>query len=492
MRCISGVSLLEWKQIKRQGGVSMKRYLKTGKTAAISAALFLFLLCLPWAAFRADAEENGTRVMTIQVKSSRQTAEVPVYARESSWYGTDFYMESSEVDLVMGSGQEKAVVSIRVDNKAFIDENSLSYKKEIKYADLTSAQTISFKYTEEDTLQEGSIYYSVIPHVLNLSFDNCYVSKGSKGFHPSKKNYLPIQTRFTLSGQNMQGKCSLRIRILNAKGKYVYQKSYNVTGSGYLRLEWNGKASKNNAGVKKGSYVKDGKYKVEFALIYSGSYEEYVKDAVEKVSFTVSRKASGGTKGVAAAKEIPMLTGISTVDYMAEKMVKSAGVKSGDSDDAKVRKIYHYMTKNFKHVHYGEENKRKFYNITSASGKKKVAAYQKKTDKLSKKNKLIYNYFSGAAWEELNMVRRSGVCTDHAYIFVILCNHVGVNAGVCNGYYLNLNGTRAGHSWNYAIVNGVKYYYDIDVEIQNYGKGQGDYYWYKKTLTQAKKTHQFM
>ena len=41
------------------------------------------------------------------------------------------------------------------------------------------------------------------------------------------------------------------------------------------------------------------------------------------------------------------------------------------------------------------------------------------------------------------------------------------------------------------IVNGRKYYYDVDIEIQNYGKGQGDYYWYKKTLAQAKGNHVF-
>ncbi|MCD8077335.1 MAG: hypothetical protein LUE63_02955 [Lachnospiraceae bacterium] len=79
----------------------------------------------------------------------------------------------------------------------------------------------------------------------------------------------------------------------------------------------------------------------------------------------------------------------------------------------------------------------------------------------------------------------------NAAIFQILCNHVGVEAGICSGYYLNRNGTTAGHSWNCAVVNGVTYYYDVDVEIQNYGKGQGDYYWYKKTKSQSKKNHQY-
>ena len=40
-------------------------------------------------------------------------------------------------------------------------------------------------------------------------------------------------------------------------------------------------------------------------------------------------------------------------------------------------------------------------------------------------------------------------------------------------------------------MNGRKYYYDVDIEIQNYGKGQGDYYWYKKALAQAKGNHVF-
>ena len=42
-----------------------------------------------------------------------------------------------------------------------------------------------------------------------------------------------------------------------------------------------------------------------------------------------------------------------------------------------------------------------------------------------------------------------------------------------------------------SLKDGKTYYYDVDVEIQNYGNGQGDYYWYKKTLKEAKKTHEF-
>jgi len=162
------------------------------------------------------------------------------------------------------------------------------------------------------------------------------------------------------------------------------------------------------------------------------------------------------------------------------------------SQDEKVRRIYHWMTVNFKHKHADEFVKAKnYYDLTSTKAQKRIKNYKKKTLQNYQNGKLI---FGGSSWSSFMapyMQKRGGVCSDQAAIFVILCNHVGVDAGVCNGYYKNLDGTRAGHSWNYAIVDGKKYYYDVDVEIQNYSKGQGDYYWYKKTLKQAKKNHIF-
>jgi len=150
------------------------------------------------------------------------------------------------------------------------------------------------------------------------------------------------------------------------------------------------------------------------------------------------------------------------------------------------------MTVNFKHKHADEFVKAKnYYDLTSTKAQKRIKNYKKKTLQNYQNGKLI---FGGSSWSSFMapyMQKRGGVCSDQAAIFVILCNHVGVDAGVCNGYYKNLDGTRAGHSWNYAIVDGKKYYYDVDVEIQNYSKGQGDYYWYKKTLKQAKKNHIF-
>lgn len=235
----------------------------------------------------------------------------------------------------------------------------------------------------------------------------------------------------------------------------------------------------------------DGTYKVEI-FYYVIKDKKFIKKVTKKKTFRISSKAPAGKKGLAASVTIPEYTGVDTIDYMAEKMVKSAGVKLSMNQDEKVRRIYHWMTVKFKHKHADEFVKAKtYYDLTSTAAKKRIKAYKKQTLQNYQKGKLIFRYSFWDSYEAPYMQKFGGVCSDQAAIFAILCRHVGVDAGVCNGYYKNLDGSTPGHSWNYAVVNGQKYYYDVDIEIQNYGKGQGDYYWYKKTLAQAKTNHIF-
>jgi len=181
-------------------------------------------------------------------------------------------------------------------------------------------------------------------------------------------------------------------------------------------------------------------------------------------------------------------TGNKTIDYIAESMIKSAGVKESMSDDAKVKKIYHYMTWHFKHTHAGRKKYFKVY-YSKKKIKKQINAYNALVKKMKKKGRIkVDSKYSKYEW---NMMRRVGSCIDIAAMFAILCRHEGIKADTHRGYYKNRNGSRPSHSWNYAYVNGKKYYYDVDVEIKNRGGGQGDYYWYKKTYSQAKKTHKF-
>lgn len=303
------------------------------------------------------------------------------------------------------------------------------------------------------------------------------VAPGKKGFTPGKGKSLRIKTQVNTNGAAV----TLRIRIYNKKGKYVFQKSYKNSLGGYIEYKWNGKpGKKNKAKASHKKYAKKGTYTVEVCAI---PQDPALQASSKTVSFQIASQDN--------LKGVPVLTGDMEVDYMAEQICKEAGIKDSLSDDEKVKRIYHWMTVNQKHAHYYEGGSfQTYFNL--ASSKKKIKAYRKKTDQLSENGELIYSYNYDMIRRKWCMERRIGVCTDNAAIFQILCNHVGVEAGICSGNYLNRNGTKPPHSWNYAVVGGVTYYYDVDVEIQNYGKGQGDYYWYKKTREQAEQTHRFV
>lgn len=477
----------------------------------LALGLMLFSVCAQ--ATDTDWQNTDKVVMRITARSGNSEVQIPVYAQESYWYGYNFWVEAG-YDLLLASQTATVSVYVEVLDPSIILADSLQYQKSLKMEKTSTGymsnieSAVNFQYRSGDHTENGTLTYAINAHVLKLSVDNLYLTVGKTGFRPSKNNYLPIQVNLSVEAFNsldsyysQSGKCYLRLRVLNKKNKYVFTKSYEVSGSGYLRFHWDGKAvKKNTAKVKAGSYVPNGTYKVEAYLYYqkaSGqSYMDAVKPAKATKSFKVSSKAPKGEDGLAKGTELPIYTGYSEVDYMAEQMLKEAGVKTKDSADTKVRKIYHYMTVYFKHVHSGEKTPKAHFNLTKAKTKNAVKKFAAAAQKKYKNKKILYSYgvspYYGRMGLENHMDTRSGVCDNHAEIFAVLCQHAGINAGVCQGYYLNLNGTKAGHAWNYAVVNGRTWYYDVDVEIQNYRKGQGDYYWYKKTKSQAVKNHKFV
>ena len=148
--------------------------------------------------------------------------------------------------------------------------------------------------------------------------------------------------------------------------------------------------------------------------------------------------------------------------------------------------FYHYITVNFHHIPSGEPFKI-YYDLDAL--KKEIKSFRAQTAKRANAGEISYtDKYSGML---KYMLKRGGECNAQAGVFAVLLNHVGVECGVCHGRYLNRNGTAPNHYWNYAVVDGRTYYYDVDVELQNYGKGQGDYYWYKKTRAEAEETHAF-
>lgn len=321
----------------------------------------------------------------------------------------------------------------------------------------------------------------------------------------------------------------MRIRVLNSKGKYVYQQTLtSLSRRGTKKLVWDGKASAGNAAkLTAGDVVPNGTYRVEVYL--SGKAGKRTRTATKRTSFKVSRKAetpaetkpavtpSDNNTTVPAegmdttASGVARLTGDAELDYMAEMMLREAGVTASMSAEQKVQQIYYWVSHTFRHVHDNHTNYKKVYDLNALSGE--IQAYKASTDRLVAEGKaqyvrLIYcsgiKYSTGAYTDSRhisiqNTVKlwfnsRVGQCNRTADAFMILCNHAGIEGGVCAGYYLNSNGTRSGHYWNWLRLNGEVYYYDVDVQLQNNAKGfRHPYYerWYKADRAMALRYHQF-
>lgn len=309
----------------------------------------------------------------------------------------------------------------------------------------------------------------------------------------------------------------LRVRVLNSKGKYVYQKTLSgLKSSGTKKITWNGKASSGNAAkAAKNKIVSDGTYKLEVYL--SGKRGKKTYSVTKRSTFKIARnkKTGSSTETVSYTDKtpagMPRLTGDAELDYMAEMMVREAGVTDTMSADEKARTLYYWISHEFKHVHDSYTNYPQHYNLKSLSSE--IQAYKAKTDAMVRENQAAYvklTYCSGiklaaSAYTDAKLKSyqntaklwlnaRVGQCNRTADAFMILSNHVGVEAGVCAGYYLNSNGTKSGHYWNWARIGDSVYYYDVDVQLQNNAKGfKYPFYerWYKADWAMAVKHHQF-
>ena len=87
-------------------------------------------------------------------------------------------------------------------------------------------------------------------------------------------------------------KLKMRIRVLNRKGKYVYQKTLtNLSRKGTKKVIWNGKASAGNAAkLTAGALVPNGTYRIEVYL--SGKAGKKNRATTKRTSFKVSRKTA--------------------------------------------------------------------------------------------------------------------------------------------------------------------------------------------------------
>lgn len=337
-------------------------------------------------------------------------------------------------------------------------------------------------YFYSETMTEREYYTE---YAKEIKLNNLLIEIPAAGFNPSEGNYIKIKTAIPEEFFYLDAIYSISIK--SPGGNVVYRKVFNGADVGqYISFMWDGKGTKNTkAPYNKPKYVAPGQYTVEMAaaIVLSDNSKIQIADK-KQTSFVVSKNAPAGKAGVNAATKIPIYAVDDFSNYVIAMMCVKAGVNRNMSEDEKVKKIYQWEVRNFKHAHNFAENKVLWDEKALA---KEIQAFAIRTDKEvaeGKAIKVVYDVWPGP------LSTQSGVCDDNAAAFKDMLLQVAVDAGICSGYYLNRNGTASGHSWNNASVNGVMKYYDVDVEIQNVGKTDG-WYWFNKTRAQSNENHEY-
>ena len=323
--------------------------------------------------------------------------------------------------------------------------------------------------------------------------DSVKVAEGT--FNPCYGDKLKIISTFRLKNVKKADRYSVTVSVRNDQGKTVFKQSKTFKGNkirsakGVLQysFKWKGKASKgNSAKIKKDYVVPSGQYQV-VAVLKCKRAKGAVKPKKVSVSATLTVDGTTISYTPVKTKVVQMYTGTAEIDYSAERMLQEAGVRLDMPEELRVRLIYNYMTVHFRHLQE-TGNIKPIYNLKALASE--VSAYKALTKKRVKAGEVtLTNKWSG----ELNhFLKQAGTCNNNAAAFAILCNHVGIKCKRIWGKVYNGSATM-NHYWNSAVVDGVRWYYDIDVEIHHYsGNGVSSFKQYMKTLEQSKKSHVYM
>ena len=160
----------------------------------------------------------------------------------------------------------------------------------------------------------------------------------------------------------------------------------------------------------------------------------------------------------AEAKKI--YTGNTRVDCAAEKIIRKC-TKPSMSPKKKMKAVYTYLVKN---MTYSHRSGRTRIHVT----KQEMRNFRKQTSALRAEKKIKYSSKFSVVYDNLLSMR--GTCRDMSGVLCVLANHLGYRAGYVTGRYIRRNGTSIRHWWSYVIIDGKKYYWDVQAANYSWKK----------------------
>lgn len=183
-----------------------------------------------------------------------------------------------------------------------------------------------------------------------------------------------------------------------------------------------------------------------------------------------------------AAESKPIYFGNTAIDWMADETLKLIPLE-GKSLEEKATAVYDWMIVNCKRNDWDGT----YYfdpNVVAAQAKAMVIPYEEKLAAgelvLHQDISLIVpdNILDSVSLHDSNMyinmsaanmfLTRCGNCSDFSSMLIVLLGHLGVDCRAVSGEFINLNGTRVAHTWNYALINGEYRWLDVRIDHSLY------------------------
>ena len=201
---------------------------------------------------------------------------------------------------------------------------------------------------------------------------------------------------------------------------------------------------------------------------------------------------------------VPILTGFADVDYQADQILSEIPV-AGKSTTQQIQEVYDWIILHCKRndwdgtyyydeqaveaaaLTYGEAMEQRIYR-GEAVIRKELAEYWNINDEAS--CSFDSNYCVAYKAREM-MLKRTGDCVNFSSLFAVLLGHLGYDCRVIPGHFINSNGSKVSHKWNYVLINGQYYWFDIRIDHSFYvKKGTNSHTYFMISDTAAwEKTH---
>ncbi len=102
-----------------------------------------------------------------------------------------------------------------------------------------------------------------------------------------------------------------------------------------------------------------------------------------------------------------------------------------------------------------------------------------------------YGYSLDTTWQVASqaytmMLKMTGSCASFTSLFTVLLSHLGYDSRLFHGEFINMDGSQVEHTWNYVLIDGTWYWFDIRID---HAIGGGHQYFMKEDTQAWAKEH---